>query len=217
MVRFGNVLESSGSVIPLFRDQIRKGGPLTVTHPDIIRYFMTIQEAAELVIQAGSLAEGGDVFVLDMGKPIKILDLAERMIKLTGMSIHNKQNPDGDIEILITGLRPGEKLFEELLVGEDVLGTNHPRIMRAIDNFIPFDEFMNIIKQLSDSLRKHDCVTIRDILLELVDNYTPTNDIDDLVWTTKSHARQQLILDKKFKTGTSKDNIFPIRGAQNID
>ena len=128
MVRFGNVLGSSGSVVPLFREQIKQGGPITVTHPDIIRYFMTIPEAAELVIQAGSMGEGGDVFVLDMGEPIKIVDLASRMIRLSGLEIKDDKHPTGDIEIQFTNLRPGEKLFEELLVGDNISGTDHPRI-----------------------------------------------------------------------------------------
>src|SRR5690606_25799126 len=131
MVRFGNVLGSSGSVVPLFRQQIKSGGPVTVTHPDIIRYFMTIPEAAELVIQAGSMGRGGDVFVLDMGDPVKIVDLAKRMIKLSGLSIQTPERPNGDIAIEYSGLRPGEKLFEELLIGDNVSGTEHSRIMRA--------------------------------------------------------------------------------------
>src|SRR5690606_12567145 len=130
MVRFGNVLESSGSVVPLFREQIKRGGPVTVTHKDIIRYFMTIPEAAQLVLQAGSMAQGGDVFVLDMGEPVRIVDLARRMIKLMGASVRDENNPDGDIEIVFTGLRPAEKLYEELLIGGNVVGTGHPMIMR---------------------------------------------------------------------------------------
>ena len=192
MVRFGNVLESSGSVVPLFREQIRQGGPLTVTHRDIMRYFMTIQEAAELVIQAGSEADGGDVFVLDMGEPVKILDLARRMINLTGMTINDKQNPDGDIEIIFTGLRPGEKLFEELLVGEDVFGTKHPRIMRAVESFIPLSQLEKMLGRLSVALDDQDCVATRKILFEMVDNYKPTNEVEDLVWM-ESHRDEQLL------------------------
>src|SRR5690606_1980052 len=131
MVRFGNVLESSGSVVPLFREQIKRGGPVTVTHRDVIRYFMTIPEASQLVLQAGSMAKGGDVFVLDMGKPVKIEDLARRMIHLMGLTVKDERNPDGDIEIVYTGLRPAEKLYEELLIGTNVTGTEHPMIMRA--------------------------------------------------------------------------------------
>ena len=131
MVRFGNVLASSGSVVPKFRQQIRNGGPITLTHPEITRYFMIIPEAAQLVIQAGAMAKGGDVFILDMGQPIKILDLARRMIELSGLTVKDAQNPDGDIEIEISGLRPGEKLYEELLIGENPQHTSHPRILRA--------------------------------------------------------------------------------------
>jgi FlaA1/EpsC-like NDP-sugar epimerase len=140
MVRFGNVLGSSGSVVPLFREQIKRGGPVTVTHPDIIRYFMTIPEASLLVIQAGSMAKGGEVFVLDMGEPVKIYDLAQRMIRLSGFEVRSADTPDGDIEIQFTGLRPGEKLFEELLIGENVLPTSHPSIMMAKESFLINEE-----------------------------------------------------------------------------
>ena len=135
MVRFGNVLASSGSVVPLFREQIRNGGPVTVTHPEIYRYFMTIPEAASLVLQAGSMAKGGDVFVLDMGKPVRIRDLAEKMIHLMGLTVRDDNSPDGDIEVRYTGLRPAEKLYEELLIGSNVMGTEHPGIMRAEEDF----------------------------------------------------------------------------------
>ena len=146
IVRFGNVLESSGSVVPLFREQIKLGGPVTVTHPLIIRYFMTIPEAAQLVIQAGTMAEGGDVFVLDMGEPVKIVDLATRMINLTGLTVRDHNNPDGDIEIEFTGLRPAEKLYEELLIGENVSGTEHPRIMRAEEHFVPYEQLEGLLQ-----------------------------------------------------------------------
>ena len=138
MVRFGNVLASSGSVVPLFQEQIRRGGPVTVTHPDVIRYFMTIPEAAQLVIQAGSMAKGGDVFVLDMGRPVRIDDLARRMISLMGLTVRDAANPEGDIEIEYTGLRTAEKLFEELLIGTNVTGTDHPMIMRAMEHSLPW-------------------------------------------------------------------------------
>jgi FlaA1/EpsC-like NDP-sugar epimerase len=148
MVRFGNVLGSSGSVVPLFRDQIRKGGPLTVTHPDIIRYFMTIPEAAQLVIQAAAMAEGGDVFLLDMGEPVRIAELAKRMIHLMGYHERTPQRPDGEIEIVYTGLRPGEKLYEELLVGDQALPTGHPRIMRAMEGSLAGPELDAALEQL---------------------------------------------------------------------
>ena len=139
MVRFGNVLASSGSVVPLFNEQIKAGGPVTVTHPEVIRYFMTIPEAAQLVIQAGSMADGGEVFVLDMGKPVRICDLARRMIHLMGLTVRDEQHPDGDIEIAYTGLRPAEKLYEELLIGNNVTGTEHPMILRAIEHSLPWE------------------------------------------------------------------------------
>ena len=182
MVRFGNVLESSGSVVPLFREQIRNGGPVTVTHRDIIRYFMTIPEAAELVIQAGSMAEGGDVFVLDMGEPVRIRDLAYRMINLMGLSVLDDENPDGDIEIKYIGLRPAEKLYEELLIGDNVSGTGHPLIMRAHEDFIPYESLLPLLRQLSGFAEDRDRFGARDWLKQVVSGYQPTNDIDDLVW-----------------------------------
>ncbi|MCC5450246.1 polysaccharide biosynthesis protein [Rheinheimera sp. UJ51] len=150
MVRFGNVLGSSGSVVPLFREQIRRGGPITVTHKDIIRYFMTIPEAAQLVIQAGAMGKGGDVFVLDMGEPVKIAELAKRMLHLMGLSIKDEQHPNGDIEILFTGLRPGEKLYEELLVGNDVHVTEHSRIMAAKEVYLPWPQMQHLLNRLDD-------------------------------------------------------------------
>ena len=181
MVRFGNVLESSGSVVPLFREQIRAGGPVTVTHPDIIRYFMTIPEAAQLVIQASGMAEGGEVFVLDMGNPVRIQDLARRMIKLMGLTVQDDDNPDGDIEIQFTGLRPAEKLYEELLIGSDVSGTKHPRIMRANEEHLGYQELMPILDELKDSSQQLDRDHVREVLLSCVSGYKPTNGIDDLV------------------------------------
>jgi FlaA1/EpsC-like NDP-sugar epimerase len=186
MVRFGNVLESSGSVVPLFKEQIRSGGPVTVTHRDIIRYFMTIPEAAQLVIQAGSMAKGGDVFVLDMGKPVRIYDLACRMIKLMGCTVRDESNPDGDIEIEFTGLRPAEKLFEELLIGANVSGTDHPRIMRADEDSLALDEVNARLAELELASRRLDHAKAREVLLSVVREYSPTNGIDDLVWLRKT-------------------------------
>ena len=182
MVRFGNVLESSGSVVPLFREQIRQGGPVTVTHPEIIRYFMTIPEAAQLVIQAGGMAQGGEVFVLDMGEPVKIRDLAARMIKLMGLTVKDADHPDGDIEINFTGLRPAEKLYEELLIGENVSGTEHPRIMRAREDYLARDEINPLLDELQLAARTADRKGVRDVLLSAVREYKPNNGIDDLLW-----------------------------------
>jgi FlaA1/EpsC-like NDP-sugar epimerase len=186
MVRFGNVLESSGSVVPLFKEQIRNGGPVTVTHRDIIRYFMTIPEAAQLVIQAGSMANGGDVFVLDMGKPVKIADLARRMINLMGLTVRDDNNPDGDIEIQYTGLRPAEKLYEELLIGSNVSGTEHPRIMRADEDFLTMEELMECLNGLESASQRLDYGQARELLLRSVNEYNPENGIDDLVWLRKT-------------------------------
>ncbi|WP_429146715.1 polysaccharide biosynthesis protein [Aeromonas rivipollensis] len=187
MVRFGNVLGSSGSVVPLFRKQILDGGPLTVTHPDIIRYFMTIPEASQLVIQAGAMGNGGDVFVLDMGQPVKILDLAHRMIRLSGLTLKNEKNPNGDIAVKITGLRPGEKLFEELLIGDDVQGTDHPRIMTAHEGMLPWEELREILLELDKACHSFEHDEIRRILLTAPTGFSPTDGICDLVW----HARQE--------------------------
>src|SRR5690606_11581300 len=140
MVRFGNVLGSSGSVVPLFRKQIKQGGPITLTHPDVTRYFMLIPEAAQLVIQAGAMAKGGDVFVLEMGEPVRIIDLARTMIEMSGLTEKSAENVDGDIEIQFTGMRPGEKLYEELLIGEDVVVSGHPRIMTSREHFLEWNE-----------------------------------------------------------------------------
>jgi len=186
MVRFGNVLESSGSVVPLFREQIRSGGPVTITHRDIIRYFMTIPEAAQLVIQAASMGQGGDVFVLDMGKPVRIEDLAHRMINLMGMTVRDDENPEGDIEIEYIGLRPAEKLFEELLIGSNVSGTEHPRILRADEEFLAYEQLDDLLTNLKEASAALDYDRAREILLEAVREYTPSNGIDDLVWSQKT-------------------------------
>jgi len=173
MVRFGNVLDSSGSVIPLFKKQIKAGGPVTVTHPDIVRYFMTISEAVELVIQAGAMAKGGDVFLLDMGEPIRIYDLAVKMIKLSGLVVIDENNPKGDIEIKYTGLRPGEKLFEELLVGGNFDYTQNKLIMRAEEEMIGWDKLEPILVQLKDAATKSDTERVYKLLLQLVPKFSP--------------------------------------------
>ena len=182
MVRFGNVLGSSGSVVPIFRQQIKSGGPITLTHPEITRFFMTIPEAAQLVIQAGAMAKGGDVFILDMGEPVKIIDLARRMIELSGFTIKDEEYPEGEIEIQITGLRPGEKLYEELIIGENPQATNHPRIMKANESYISWLQLEPQLKSLEDALKINDVQTIRVILEKLVSGYTPNKNIVDWIF-----------------------------------
>ncbi|HAS8137844.1 TPA: polysaccharide biosynthesis protein [Vibrio vulnificus] len=199
MVRFGNVLGSSGSVIPLFKRQIEEGQAITVTHPDIIRYFMTIPEAAQLVIQAGAMGKGGDVFVLDMGEPVKIVDLAKNLIQLSGLEVKSSDNPNGDIEIKFTGLRPGEKLYEELLIGDNVEGTDHERIMTANEQFLPLEEFNQILDNLDRACHEFDHETIRQILLEAPTGFNPTDGIGDLVWNAKR------------KLNASKDKVVEIK------
>ena len=182
MVRFGNVLGSSGSVVPLFRDQIRDGGPVTVTHPDIIRYFMTIPEASQLVLQAGSMGQGGEVFVLDMGEPVKIADLARKMIHLMGLMEKTDERPDGDIEIVFSGLRPGEKLYEELLIGDNPQGTAHPRIMMAREVSMPWDEVEQTLIRLMRASHDFDCQEIIQILKTAPTGFAPNGVVADLVW-----------------------------------
>ncbi|AYF87477.1 MULTISPECIES: nucleoside-diphosphate sugar epimerase/dehydratase [unclassified Pseudomonas] len=181
MVRFGNVLGSSGSVIPLFREQIKRGGPVTVTHPNITRYFMTIPEAAQLVIQAGSMGQGGDVFVLDMGQPVKIAELAEKMIHLSGLTVRSDRSPSGDIAIEFTGLRPGEKLYEELLIGDNVSPTDHPMIMRANEEHLPWEAFKRVLTELFAAVEADDYVRVRQLLRETVNGYTPEEEIVDWI------------------------------------
>ena len=181
MVRFGNVLGSSGSVVPLFRRQIQAGGPLTVTHPEITRYFMTIPEAASLVIQAGSMGTGGDVFVLDMGEPVKIRDLAEKMILLSGLSLRTADYPEGDIGIEYVGLRPGEKLYEELLIGEDVSPTNHPMIMRASESRLTWESLKTVLDQLLTAIADDNYPAMRAVFTEVVDGYRPESDMVDWI------------------------------------
>ena len=183
MVRFGNVLGSSGSVVPLFSEQIRRGGPVTVTHPQVVRYFMTIPEAAQLVIQAGSMGTGGDVFVLDMGPPVRIDDLARRMIGLMGLTVRDSEHPDGDIEISYTGLRSAEKLFEELLIGNNVGGTRHPMIMRAMEKSLPWAQMRSILDGLTAAIVSFDCRRAVSELREAVPEYQPAESLSDHVWT----------------------------------
>jgi FlaA1/EpsC-like NDP-sugar epimerase len=183
IVRFGNVLGSSGSVIPLFKKQIKNGGPVTVTDPNIIRYFMTITEAVELVIQAGSMGEGGDVFVLDMGDQVKIDDLAKKMIKLSGLQIKDDLNPDGDIEIEYTGLRPGEKLFEELLIGKNTSETDNPRIMRAKEEMMEWTKLEGILDELRIAINENNYLKLRELLIQAVPLFKPQCDVIDILYT----------------------------------
>jgi FlaA1/EpsC-like NDP-sugar epimerase len=178
MVRFGNVLGSSGSVVPLFREQIHAGGPVTITHQDITRYFMTIPEAAQLVVQASTMARGGEVFVLDMGDPVRIYDLARNLIQLSGMSVRDAEQPHGDIEIVTVGLRPGEKLYEELLIGNDPLPTRHPRIMMANEAHIPLSELRPQLEIMHDCIIQNDVIGARTVLCRLVPEYSPTDVVD---------------------------------------
>lgn len=182
MVRFGNVLGSSGSVIPLFHKQIKSGGPLTVTHPKITRYFMTIPEAAQLVIQAGSMGQGGDVFVLDMGEPVKIVELAEKMINLSGLSVRSEKNPHGDIAIEFTGLRPGEKLYEELLIGDNVVATQHPMIMSANEDHLSWDVLKGKLAELLTAVDEDDYTRVRQLLRDTVSGYSPDGEIVDWIY-----------------------------------
>ena len=179
MVRFGNVLDSSGSVIPLFKKQIKDGGPITVTDKKIVRYFMTIKEAVELVIQAGAMGNSGDIFVLDMGEPIRIFDLAVKMIQLSGLEVRDVDNPDGDIEIKFTGLRPGEKLYEELLVEGNVSATKHSLILRAVEDKVDWDELEPILEALEESARESNHSEVRDLLIRIVPQFKPQSKIVD--------------------------------------
>ena len=212
MVRFGNVLASSGSVVPLFKKQIREGGPVTVTHPDVIRYFMTIPEAAQLVIQAGAMAKGGDVFVLDMGRPVLIDDLARRMINLMGLTVRDAADPDGDIEITYTGLRTAEKLFEELLIGSNITGTDHPMIMRAMEHSLPWEKMQQLLNELLIALASFDCRRSVALLCEAVAEYRQTHDIRDYVWAKKTLAPvsddRKPADDRKVTDFTAKRRLF---------
>jgi FlaA1/EpsC-like NDP-sugar epimerase len=182
MVRFGNVLGSSGSVVPLFRKQIEEGGPITLTHADVTRYFMTIPEAAQLVLQAGAMAEGGELFLLDMGHPVRILELARRLIELSGRTVCDDANPDGEIEIKVTGLRPGEKLHEELLIEDSASSTAHPRIMKAKEGYLEWNQLRPWLGELARGVRSNDIVHIREVLTQLVSGYRPSEGVVD--WIT---------------------------------
>ena len=182
MVRFGNVLGSSGSVVPLFRQQIMAGGPITLTHPEITRYFMTIPEAAQLVLQAGALGQGGDVFVLDMGEPVKIIDLAKRMVHLSGNSLKSESSDAHAIDIVHVGLRPGEKLYEELLIGDHVIETEHPLILRAHESMIPWPALQPLLDRLEFAGQNFDYQEVRKLLLEAVSEYQPQCGIEDMIW-----------------------------------
>lgn len=182
IVRFGNVLDSSGSVVPLFREQIKGGGPITVTDPEILRYFMSIPEAVELVIQAGAMGEGGDLFVLDMGEPVRILDLARKMIRLSGLKVKDKLNPNGDIEIRYTGLRPGEKLYEELLIGDNVSETSNPMIVRAKEEMLAWEELKLILDGLEKSIDSGDQDKLRQLLIKAVPGFKPQSGITDILY-----------------------------------
>ncbi|MBH1982962.1 MAG: polysaccharide biosynthesis protein [Burkholderiales bacterium] len=188
MVRFGNVLGSSGSVVPLFHKQIKAGGPITLTHPEITRYFMTIPEAAQLVLQAGAMGVGGDVFVLDMGEPVKIMDLAERMVHLSGLEVKSKSTPDG-IEIVQVGLRPGEKLYEELLIGDNVQGTEHPLIMRAEESEVPWQELQSLLSEMDEACSLFNYEEVRTLLMRAVKEYMPQCGIEDLIWLEKNRIQ----------------------------
>lgn len=181
IVRFGNVLGSSGSVIPLFKEQIKDGGPITVTDVKILRYFMSVNEAVELVIQAGAMAKGGDVFVLNMGEPVRIIDLAKKMIRLSGLEVKDKDNPNGDIEIKFTGLRPGEKLYEELIMGENISETDNPMIMRAVEEMLDWNDLNGIIKDLKTAIHNKDHKRIRELLTHAVPTFKPQNKITDFL------------------------------------
>jgi len=202
MVRFGNVLGSSGSVVPKFRQQIADGGPITVTHKEITRYFMSIPEAVQLVIQAGAMAKGGDVFVLDMGESVKIVDLAKKMIRLAGFELRDKYNPNGDIEIHYSGLRPGEKLYEELLIGDNVKGTEHPRIMHANEEFIQSDELVILLNNLQQVLSNDVVEEIKQSLTKIVSGYTP--------W--KDNENRELKPSENRRVGFVEKKVVPIKG-----
>lgn len=213
MVRFGNVLGSSGSVVPLFRKQIEQGGPIKVTHPEITRYFMTIPEAAQLVIQAGAMGEGGEVFVLDMGDPVRILDLAMNMVRLSGLEVRDAEHPEGDIEIVYSGLRPGEKLYEELLIGDDVRRTRHDRIMTSKERFWEWPRLETFLKELEQAFIETDHLRIRQLLQSAPLDYHPLGDIADLVWAARQASPLEPQQDQCLTTNpflTSMNRLDPV-------
>ena len=211
MVRFGNVLGSSGSVVPLFRRQISMGGPVTVTHPEVTRYFMTVQEAAQLVIQAGSMATGGDVFVLDMHDPIRIVDLAKKMVHLMGYDVRDENSYRGDIAIEYTGLRPGEKLYEELLIGESVKGTDHPKIMRAEEETLNWQELKPLIDRLAQACESADSEEIRQVLLSAVAGFKPELDSEVL---GRKQGSPEKSLDVTLEEGATGAKVTALFGAR---
>ena len=211
MVRFGNVLGSSGSVVPLFRRQISMGGPVTVTHPEVTRYFMTVQEAAQLVIQAGSMATGGDVFVLDMHDPIRIVDLAKKMVHLMGYDVRDENSYRGDIAIEYTGLRPGEKLYEELLIGESVTGTDHPKIMRAEEETLSWQELKPLIDRLAQACESADSEEIRQVLLSAVAGFKP--ELDSEVQGRKQGSPEKS-LEAALEEGATGAKVTALFGAR---
>ena len=206
MVRFGNVLGSSGSVVPLFREQIKAGGPLTVTHAEVTRYFMTIPEAAQLVLQASAMGLGGDVFVLDMGEPVRILELAQRMVRLSGYSVLDDENPEGEVEIHFTGLRPGEKLYEELLLGDRVAGTGHPMIMRAEEEYPAMSQISSWLKELEAHCDHMDCDRIKDVLLLAISGFDEHEGMHDHLW-----KKQRAVADSVSNVQV----LFPERSVDN--
>ena len=178
--------------MPLFRRQIISGGPVTITHPDITRYFMTITEAAQLVLQAGAIGEGGDVSVLDMGDPVKIVDLAKRMVHLSGLEVHSDQAPDGTIHIDFVGLRPGEKLYEELLISDNVIGTGYPLILRAQEAELPWEELQVALTRLDTACMQFDHEAVRGLLLQIMQEYAPQCGIADFVWNTQNRVERKI-------------------------
>jgi FlaA1/EpsC-like NDP-sugar epimerase len=208
IVRFGNVLGSSGSVVPLFRKQISSGGPVTVTHPEVTRYFMTVQEAAQLVLQAGSMATGGDVFVLDMHEPIRIIDLAKKMVHLMGYDVKDENSYRGDIAIEYTGLRPGEKLYEELLIGESVTGTEHPKIMRAEEETLSLDTLKHLLQRLEIACQEINLPEVKAVLMEAVDGFDPKEEVSDPMWEFYQESTAEHDVERENQLSTKVTPLF---------